>query len=250
MNEDLKTAYEWSLEGKIKIVDLSKWSRGEDEYMTTPISKKDFLKYLEGCTIVSNSTPTKPNKYLELRMYTLVPYNLSSIQKGIQHEHSVTQFSVKYGAAEKGKFNEELKYHRWANEWKTSILLNGGTSNEGHHIRQGFRDVWYEGTMQKHLKILKDNGINVSTFYEPDLNSMLTGISFIVDERVFNKDLYPDFEPIPEPTNKHISSSDHYDENYEFWVKANKEKYDKWVDGIGGPKNAFLREFLKPFKLA
>ena len=37
------------------------------------------------------------------------------------------------------------------------------------------------------------NGIPVATFYEPDLNDMLSGIVWIADERVFNNKDYPQF---------------------------------------------------------
>jgi hypothetical protein len=32
--------------------------------------------------------------------------------------------------------------------------------------------------------------------------------------------------------------------------ERNANNYENWIDKIGGPKNAFLREFLSKFKLA
>jgi hypothetical protein len=182
-------------------------------------------------------------------MYSLVPYNLLGIQMGIQHEHSNTDFVVKHILNSVKVPNE--RYIRWAKEWKTSILLNGGTSNEGHNVRHGFRDVWYVGSMQDHLKKLKAADVTLSTFYEPDLNSMLTSISFIVDERVFNKNIYKDFVPTTNDkvTNVTESVEDIDNVNY-LLLNYNKENHTKWVDKIGGTQNVFLRDFLKNFTLA
>lgn len=132
------------------------------------------------------------------------------------------------------------KFKLWATEWKTSILLNGGTSNEGHMVRHGFKDVWYIGSMQQYLEKLRDAGINASTFYEPDLNSMLTGISFIVDERVFNRKLYKDF--VETPYDVEIDGEN--EETIRRWEDNNAMNKAMWVKKIGGEKNAFLREFL------
>ena len=74
----------------------------------------------------------------------------------------------------------------------------------------------------------------------------MTAVVFLIDERVFNKTLYPDFEPetLPysrkKPTEKQISQLE----------AKNAKNYELWLDKIGGEKNAFLREFLKPFRLA
>ena len=32
--------------------------------------------------------------------------------------------------------------------------------------------------------------------------------------------------------------------------ERNESNYQKWVEKIGGPTNAFLREYLKPLRLA
>ena len=80
------------------------------------------------------------------------------------------------------------------------------------------------GTMNKHSDLLELNGIKIAKFFEPDLGDQLTSIVFIVDERVFNLDKYPDMSP--------------------------GDDYDKWLNNIGGSKNEFLRTFLRNFKLA
>ena len=65
-------------------------------------------------------------KNLELRMYGMVNYQLTGIQMGIQFLHAVSD----YGQLVKKLKGEELKkYDDWADNWKTVILLNGGTTN-------------------------------------------------------------------------------------------------------------------------
>ena len=66
---------------------------------------------------------------LELRMYGMVPYNISPIQQGIQFGHAV----VDYGQRMKylGEHNQSLntQYNDWADNYKTFIILSGGTTN-------------------------------------------------------------------------------------------------------------------------
>jgi hypothetical protein len=96
------------------------------------------------------------------------------------------------------------------------------------------------------LTTLREASIVCQTFYEPDLGDQLTAVVFLVDERVFNKILYPDFKPevLPwkgqKPSEKQLSQLE----------AKNAENYERWVDKIGGEKNAFLREFLAAFRLA
>jgi hypothetical protein len=73
----------------------------------------------------------------------------------------------------------------------------------------------------------------VAEFREPDLNDTLTAVVFLVDERVFKKDLYPNFE-----VDINVSDS------------TNEKQYQQWVEKIGGEKNVFLRNYLTNFKLA
>lgn len=101
------------------------------------------------------------NNY-ELRMFGYVPYNISAIQQGIQFGHSV----VEYGLS---NFNTEI-YQKWANDYKTFIIMNGGPS----------------GRMEDILKNLMEIGVTLSFFREPDLNNMLSAITFILDERIFS----------------------------------------------------------------
>lgn len=188
---------------------------------------------------------------LELRMYGLVPYNISPIQQGIQFGHAVVEYAQKY------KNNDT--YNDWADNHKTFIILNGGTTNKKNSLEDGLPF----GTMNQHLLTLHENGIDLATFQEPDLGDQLTAIVFIVDERVFNKKDYLDFEDWLIHTystdellkDLNLSSLDINSNRIGALIKdsddpKNKELYNKWVSYIGGDKNVFLRDFLKNFRLA
>lgn len=185
-------------------------------------------------------------------MYGLVNYQLTGIQKGIQFLHAV----VEYSRLVNRMGGEHLEnYNQWADKHKTVIILNGGSTNDRK------LDGVYLGTLNRHKEELDKNNILNSTFYESDLGDQLTSVVFIVDERVFNKVKYPDFE-------------DWFIENYDNLIKdktyttsgnafqmaksikesSNEEEfkieYEKWIHSIGGYQNLFLREFLNNFRLA
>jgi len=177
----------------------------------------------------------KKDKF-ELRMIGLVPYNIMPIQQGIQFGHSKDEMALKQIERLLVGANIDARFLDWLRNWKTYIILNGGTTNKRTSIDTG-EPI---GTLNQHLLTLGRHEIDFSTFYEEDLGDQLTAITFIVDERVFDKEKYPDFvdEYIADPSRQFTVD--------EFW----SIRYKTWVDDIGGPKNAFLREFLKPFKLA
>ena len=157
---------------------------------------------------------------LELRMYGLVPYNISPIQQGIQFGHAVVEYSRNC----EGIKNMQALYNEWADNWKTFIILNGGTTNTKTSLEDGIPF----GSLNKHMLTLGlDIKIPFATFYEPDLGDQLTAIVFIVDERVFNKTKYPDPQPF-----------------------ATEEEQLLFMESIGGERNYKLREFLKQFRLA
>lgn len=237
-NKILKTGYEWCVDANLRLLELSHWGTQwggyEESYYKERIDVQEFYKRLELCKVKPNSQPRKTEMYLEYRMYGLVNYQLSgTIHAGIQYGHAV----VDYAQAIKGIPPYEKLYNKWANEDKTFIILNGGTTNTNPERL---------GSLNQHLITLRENGIVSQDFYEPDLGDQLTAVVFLVDERVFNKTLYPDFKPevLPystkKPTEKQLSQLE----------AKNAKNYDLWVDKIGGEKNAFLREFLGPFRLA
>jgi hypothetical protein len=213
------------------------------------VPREEFLEWISQCTVKPNSQPRKTEAYLEYRMYGLVPYNISSIQSAIQYGHAVQEYnnlmidgsSIMQSVNFETKLRESNKigYDKWRKKDKTFIILNGGTTNDT------IDDKWY-GSLQKSRDTLYDNGVLFAEFYEPDLNYSLTAVVFLVDERVFNKTLYPNFEKETLPYSKKKPSQKQIEELEE----RNNLNYQKWVDKIGGPKNAFLREFLINFRLA
>ena len=128
-------------------------------------------------------------KTLEKRMYFLVPYNISPIQQAIQAGHAALEYARKY--------SDDEDFIDFADNHKTWIILNGGTTNDTQIPETGY----YKGSMDNYFGELcswmvehpKDI-IKFSYFYEPDLNDALTAICLIVDERVFNREDYPDFD--------------------------------------------------------
>ncbi len=107
---------------------------------------------------------------LKQKMYGFVPYNISGIQKGIQFNHAVVEYGLKYGGDE--------DYLNWAIYDKTLIILNGGTTND------------VSGTLNALQKDLEDLNIKYATFREEDLNNALTGIVFLLDEKVWDREKY------------------------------------------------------------
>lgn len=157
---------------------------------------------------------------LEKRMYGLVPYNLSPIQQAIQFGHSVIEYSLI------PEYKEE--YLDWSKNWKTFIILNGGTTNNQ------FKNGKFVGSLNQHYQTLIENDIDVSTFYEPDLGDQLTAITFIVDERVFNKEKYPDYSY----------------RGPEGYFGSMTEQYYSKLFGEDYKRIYWLREFLSQFRLA
>ena len=155
----------------------------------------------------------------EYRMYHLVMYNISPIQQGIQAYHSGVEYALRYG--------DTKEYKQWAKIDKTIIILNGGTSN----IHCEFS---YKGTMENHIDTLLENNIKIAWFNEQDLNNSTSAIAFLVSDKVWDKEKYPDF-PMDSITN--IS----YDDR--------QKEYIKWRKLIG-KENIWLREFLSQFRLA
>lgn len=158
---------------------------------------------------------------LELRMYGMVPYNISPIQQGIQFGHAVAEYGqiVKRLGLHKQSLN--VQYDEWADNHKTFIILNGGTTNNK------IVDGEYVGSLNNHKEFLDKLGVFNVSFSEPDLGDQLTAFVFIIDERIFNKVKYP------EPKQ---------DDSQEVWKN--------FIDSIGGETNWELRKFLSEFRLA
>ena len=159
------------------------------------------------------------------RMYGLVPYNLSPIQQGIQFGHAVVEYGL--------EFFETSEYQEWAKIDKTFIILNGGTTND-NPIRFG--------TLQQHYFELTDRGIKVGEFHEPDLGDQLTAVVFLVDDRVFDKVAWPDYNG--GDVAEDMGGGRSFEMQYYQW-KMQFAETEKEADQI-----IFLREFLKNFRLA
>ena len=189
---------------------------------------------------------------LELRMYGLVPYNISPIQQAIQFGHAVVEYGQKMKKLGEHKQSLNKQYDEWADKWKTFIILNGGTTNHKTSLEDGLPF----GSLNNHLLTLMDNDVEFSSFNEPDLGDQLTAVVFIVDERVFNRKKYPDFEDwVIEKYGDLINGDD--DTTYkiakrvkESTSKEDQKVYQSWVKLVGGEKNVFLRDFLRNFRLA
>jgi len=169
------------------------------------------------------------------RMYGLVPYNISPIQQGIQYGHAVVEYGLFAHEMSGGRANDVVldKYLDWANNDKVFIILNGGTTNS----RIDPVTLRPKGTLNEHLVTLSGNGVILSTFYEEDLGDQLTAITFLVDDRVWDKEAIPDWEDAQNLMNPATIQP----------VYWNKEE---WDTAVGGKQNVFLREFLSQFRLA
>ena len=186
----------------------------------------------------------KENKELELRMYFFVPYNISEIQKSLQAGHSALEYAFRYG--------DTSEFKDFVINWKTWIILNGGTTNSG-------RDFSSEmiGSLDQIGYALIANDIQFSYFQEPDLNDALTALCFICDERVFNRKDYPDFtDYLISELKLNDGKEANFDyiriktTNVEILKEKYADKYKEWVRFVGGVKNVFLRELIKDKKLA
>lgn len=162
------------------------------------------------------------------RMMGLVPYNLSPIQQGIQFGHAVVEYGLE-------NFSD-AEYQQWAVNDKTFIILNGGTTNTRYDSADALES--HIGSLNNHRQLLSDMGIQFSSFFEPDLGDQLTAVVFLVDDRVFDKVKWPDYNgSFYENGNPEVT---------EYWNWMMKfDKHENKVQSI-----VFLREFLKQFRLA
>jgi len=160
------------------------------------------------------------------RMYGLVPYNLSPIQQGIQFGHAVVEYGLEFG--------NTPEYQKWANDDKTFIILNGGTTNTRYDENDN-----HIGSLNNHRQLLSDEGVQFRSFFEPDLGDQLTAVVFLVDDRVFDKKIWPDYDG---PYYADMKTPEHT-AYYEWKIKF--AETEREASNI-----VFLREFLSNFRLA
>ena len=155
----------------------------------------------------------------EQRMYSLVLRQLNAIQKGVQTTHGVVEYANKYGSDE--------DYRQWAETDKTLIMLDGGTYQE----------------MMSIYDSLKELGIKFADFQELDLNYLTTSITFLADERVWNREQYPFWETLPQCPCTILGGMPTPDPN-------DYMTYDEWVEMMGGAANVELRKLIFSKKLS
>lgn len=176
-------------------------------------------------------------------MYFFVPYQLTGIQQGIQCGHASLEYMRKYW--------EEEDCIDFRQNWKTWVILNGGTTSDKRDSN-GARI----GTLNDIADQLLIHDIQFAVFNEPDLQDALTSVCFICDERVFNKELYPDFKDFL--LNKYVDGLSRESRMKYFSIKNDysllKKEYPiyyrEWLELIGGEKNSVLKEIINGKKLA
>lgn len=193
----------------------------------------------------------------EKRMYFFVPYNISPIQQAIQAGHAAVEYALQNGRTQ--------LFIDFAKNWKTWIILNGGTTN--NKVDNEFNH--YLGTLnQLEDEIIKFNyahrkdntfiPIEYANFHEPDLNDALTAVCFICDERVFNYEDHPQFPEWIYAQEMEHSTKDFINRAFITPITSDEEcerilpeYFIQWKEVVlGGEKNYFLRQLLKGKKLA
>ncbi len=173
-------------------------------------------------------------------MYGIVPYNLSPIQQGIQFGHAIQEYNNMMSSGRCEDLREV--FDKWRLEDKTFIILNGGTTNDS---------LERMGSLNIHNVSLTNAGVQTASFREPDLGDQLTAFVFLVDERVWDREKWPDFKldsNEKEEYNQMVSNGGEpdleYFESYRIWFNNFSRKYHE------AERIVWLRDFLRNFKLA
>ena len=155
----------------------------------------------------------------EQRMYSMVLCQLNAIQKGVQTTHGVVEYANKYASDE--------EYRQWAEIDKTLIVLDGGVKKD----------------MESIFDSLTELGVKFGKFQEPDLNYLTTSITFLADERVWNREQYPSWESLSQcPCT--------VDGNMQAPDPKDYMTYNEWVEMMGGAANVELRKLIFSKKLS
>lgn len=176
---------------------------------------------------------------LRYRMYIFLVSGLSEEQKILQTSKAILKYALKY------KDDVPLELFEFYNS-NDYVFIEGGSSNNGH---LGNKD----GDMQRLCKRLDNICAKYVNVYETNLNSVLSAICVLVDERVWDLDLYPNFknyviqniDPLEIKDEINIRLAD--DEEL---IKKFDVLYESWKQMIGdemNDKNIILREILKNY---
>ena len=140
-------------------------------------------------------------------MYSLVLRQLSPIQKGVQSAHSIVEYA--------NKFHKLTEYIQWVNVDKTIIMLDGGTYQEMKECRDTLGDL----------------GVPYAAFYEKDLGNIITSISFLVEDKVWDSKAYPATEEELDDISSDVD-------------------IPVWLIMMGGKRNFEFRKFLASKRLS
>lgn len=184
----------------------------------------------------------------DLRMYFLVPYNISDIQKGIQAGHDALRYARKFGAGD-----ENAWVWDFVDNHETWIILNGGTTNNSLD-RPGTLQQSYRSILEYNIASdTPDEQVDVTTFYEPDLNDAMTSVCFIAEEDSWDYDEYTDFKRFFLDEISVFGRDKRIDSKLGYFALKEKfpKTFEKWTNEVmGGKRNVFLRELLIGKKLA
>lgn len=167
------------------------------------------------------------------RMYFLVMYNLSDIQKGIQAGHAQQEYCNRYWSHE--------DFQDWAQNDKTWMVMSGGTSNQSGTNK--YNDDFMTGSMEQYHTLFIEKDIKHAAFYEPDLNNATSAIAFLVPDQVFDKEQYPD--PDMSAFKKLMKDFNLSPEEYQAELNKKLKEMYNFSDEI-----LFLREFCPKLRFA
>lgn len=116
---------------------------------------------------------------MELRAYFFQNMYLQGIHAGIQSQHCTVEMFLKYPKPEQWDYPEPTdsktkNLYEWANDWKTTIVLNGGGSSDLKNLVGMLSD--------------KENKYPWAYFRESNmaLNGALTNVGIILPSMVFD----------------------------------------------------------------
>ena len=146
---------------------------------------------------------------IRYRMYLVAEHHLSQTQKVIQGTHALVEYQLMYGVYGTGE-----DYLTWANRDKTIVCLDGGN--------------WPE--LQADYNRIKELGIPVAKFEEPDMNGLMTAYAVLASEFVWDRKAHPDLNDDMRP-----------------YVGNMPDLIDAW---FGSLNNLYLRDILMSKRLA